>query len=123
MKKPTIKGLASVIGTIISSFPAIPYGKLHYHNSEKCKIEALKINEGDFMAPIIISPSIILELQWWLDNIANTSNHLHLPDVDIFIHTDANESGWGATDGINPIGGPWLPSEIQHINCLGLQAA
>ena len=77
----------------------------------------------DFMAPIIISLSIILELQWWLDNIANTFNNLHLPDVDIVIHTDASESGWGATDGINPVGGPWLPSEIQHINCLELQAA
>eukprot|EP00794_Sanderia_malayensis_P010499 gene10499-11598_t len=123
MKKPTIKDLASVIGTVISTFPAIPYGKLHYRNSEKCKIEALKINKGNFKATILINPSIKLELQWWLDNIANTFNNLHLPDVDIVIYTDASELGWGATDGVNPTGGQWLPAEIQHINCLELQAA
>ena len=95
MKKQQIKDLASVIGTVISTFPAIPYGKMHYRNSEKCKIEALKITKGDFMAPVIINPLVKLELQWWLDNIANTSNKLHLPAIDIVIHTYASESGWG----------------------------
>ena len=123
IKKPKIKDLASVIGTVISTFPAIPYGKMHYRNSEKHKIEALKITKGDFMAPVIINPLIKLELQWWLDNIANTSNKLHLPAIDIVIHTDASVSGWGATDGNNPIGGQWLPGEIQHINSLEMKAA
>ena len=123
MKKPTIKDLASIIGTVLSAFPAIPYGKMHYRNSEKYKIEALKLNKGDFTAPIIIRPLIKLELQWWLDNIADTCNDLQLPAIDIVIYTDASESRWGATDGINPTGGRWLPWEIQHINSLELMAA
>ena len=77
MKKPTIKDLASIIGTVISTVPAILYGKMHYRNSEKYKVKALKINKGDFKAPIIIRVLIKLELQWWFDNIADTCNDLH----------------------------------------------
>jgi len=122
LRKPTIKELASVIGMLISTFPAIPYGKLHYRNLEKCKIEALKFHKGDFMAPVTIEPLAELELLWWLDNIDNTYNDIQLPDIDIVIYTDASERGWGATDGISPTGGQWLPSDIQHINCLELKA-
>ena len=41
-KSPTIGELASVIGLIISLFPAIPFGKLHYRALEKDKTNALK---------------------------------------------------------------------------------
>ena len=38
---PTIRRLASVIGSVISLFPAIPLGKLHYRALEKDKTVAL----------------------------------------------------------------------------------
>ena len=123
MKKPTIRDLASVIGSVTATFPAIPFGKMHYRNAEHCKIEALKIHKGDYMAPIILNPSTELELQWWIDNLDYTNTNLQIPEVDIVIYTDASEIGWGATDGTNPTGGQWLPSDIQHINCLELKAA
>ena len=122
LRKPTIKELASVIGMLISTFPAIPYGKLHYRNLEKCKIEALKLHKGDFMAPVTIEPLAESELLRWLDNIDNTYNDIQLPDIDIVIYTDASEQGWGATDGISPTVGQWLPSGNQHINFLELKA-
>ena len=34
--------------------------------------------------------------------------NLHLPNIDLAIHTDASEIGWGATDGNNPSGGKWI---------------
>ena len=56
MKNPTIRDLVSVIGSVIATFPAIPFGTMNYRNAEHCKIEALKIHNGDFMAPIILNP-------------------------------------------------------------------
>ena len=44
----TIRKLACVIGKIVSSFPAVKYGKLHYRELEIEKIDALKNNQGDF---------------------------------------------------------------------------
>ena len=41
-KFPTIRELASVIGSVISLFPAIQFGKLHYRALEKDKTNALK---------------------------------------------------------------------------------
>ena len=39
------------------------------------------------------------------------------PDIDYVIYTDASESGWGAHDDINSIGGRWSDNEIHyHIN-------
>ena len=38
----SIRKLTSVIGSLISLFPAIPFGKLHYPNLEKEKTEFLK---------------------------------------------------------------------------------
>ena len=39
---PTIRLLASVVGSLISIFPAIPLGRLHYRALEKEKISLLK---------------------------------------------------------------------------------
>ena len=39
---PSMKKLASVIGYLISIFPDIPFGKLHYQNLKKEKTEFLK---------------------------------------------------------------------------------
>ena len=40
-RSPTIRELASVIGPVVSVFPAIPFGKLHYRALEKDKTNAL----------------------------------------------------------------------------------
>ena len=60
---PLLKTLPLLL-KLISTFPAIPYGKLHYCNLEKCKIEALKFHEGDFMAPVTIKPLVEKKLLW-----------------------------------------------------------
>ena len=45
---PTITELVPVIGSVISLFPAIPFGKLHYRALEKDKTNALKKVAANF---------------------------------------------------------------------------
>ena len=44
----SIRTLASFLGNIVSSFEAVPNGKLYYRNIEQQKIEALKTSKGNF---------------------------------------------------------------------------
>ena len=41
---PAIGRLASVIGSVISLFPVVPLGKLHYRALEKTKLLLLKMH-------------------------------------------------------------------------------
>ena len=46
-----------------------------------------------------------------------------LPEVDFIINADANESGWGANNNINPTGGIWdKKGKEYHINYLELKS-
>ena len=63
-----------------------------------------------------------MESQWWLKEIPKACTNIHLPKVDFVIHTDASQTGWGATDGNNPTGGKWLENQGYHINYLELKA-
>ena len=122
-KFPTIRELASVIGSVISLFPAIPFGKLHYRALEKDKTNALKKFAGNFDKQISqISYKASMELHWWLKEIPKPCTNIHLPKVDFVIHTDASQTGWGATDANNPTGGKWLENQEDHINYLELKA-
>ena len=120
---PTIREVAKVIGNLVASFPAVPYGQLHYRKLEHNKIIALKRNKGNFDAPIQLSDDSIVELKWWIDNIHCSFSPIHTPKIDITIYTDASKLGWGITDGINPSGGQWDKDEaMEHINVLELEA-
>ena len=64
---PTIRQLASVIGSVIFLFPAVLLEKLHYRALEKDKTGALKKASGNFdkiVAKIIVKA--IEELNWGL---------------------------------------------------------
>ena len=101
--------MVNVIGSVISLFPAIPFGKLHYRALEKDKTDALKKFAGNFDKQISqIGYKASMELPWWLKEIPKVCTNIHLPKVDFAIHTDASQTGWGATDGNNPTGGKWL---------------
>ena len=45
-KNHTIRYVAKVIGMLTASFPAVKYGKLHLRDSEQCKSQAVKYNNG-----------------------------------------------------------------------------
>ena len=122
-KKPTTRQLASVIGSCIFLFPALPLGKMHYRNLEKEKTKALKLHQGNFNSKLgSLNSLAVQELHWWLQHIPNACMHIHLPKIDFTIYTDASELGWGATDGCFPIGGRRGANEQSHINFLELKA-
>ena len=119
----TIRKLASLIGNIVASFPAVMYGPLYYRHLETDKAISLKKAKGDFDQHASLTEESKIELEWWIHNIPHTFKNIVIPNVDITIHTDASLTGWGITDDITPSGGQWLPQELEHINILELKAA
>lgn len=65
---PTITEVAEVIGLLVSNLPGAQYGPLHYCSLESDKIQALKINKGNYKSHIQLTSSSIAELQWWIAN-------------------------------------------------------
>ena len=120
--KITIRELASIIGKIVACFPAFLYGKMHYRNLEKQKIDELKKHKGKFEACISLSEGAKENLYYWEKNIEKSGKQIKVSQVDLIIHTDASLKGWGATNGSTPIGGKWLEEELDHINVLELKA-
>ena len=123
----SIRTLASFLGNIVSSFEAVPNGKLYYRSIEQQKIEALKISKGNFDINIKkLSSASLSEIKWWHNHTMHANAMLSIkptPDIDYVIHNDASESGWRAHHDINNTGGRWSDDEIHyHINVLELLA-
>ena len=120
----TIRDLASIIGSLISTFPAVPVGPLHYRNLERFKIQQLKSARGNFEAALSTLPQAVkAEISWWERNLTPSFRNIKTPPVDCTITTDASHKGWGATDGHTPTGGRRGLSEKSHIDILELKAA
>ena len=101
--QPKIRDLASVIGSLVSLLPAMPFGKLYYRNLEKEKILALKAKKGNYNAKLDkLGKEATNKLQWRLRHILLANGSITLPEVDFIITTDASEKGWGTTDGFTP---------------------
>ena len=75
---PSIRKLPSVIGPLISLFPAIPFGNLHYRNLEKEKTKFLKKSASNYEAKVRISTFATDELKWWLHAILNAMNNINI---------------------------------------------
>ena len=120
-RHPTIRQAASLLGNVVASMLAVPYGQMHYRHTEKCKIEALKTNFGNFESKMALTEESKSELNWWINNIHKSFESVLPIYIDYEIHTDASLLCWGATDGKNKIGGPWsLDEQTLHINALEL---
>ena len=88
--------MSRLLGCIVSSFEAVPNGRLHYRHIVFDKISALKQNKGNF------------EAKW---------------EVDCTIYSDASTEGWGEHDKHHTINGIWTEGENKlHINVLELTA-
>ena len=117
----SIRTLGSFLGNIVFSFEAVPNGNLYYRNIEQQKIEALKTSKGNFDINIKqLSSASLSEIKWWHNHIMHAKLSIKpTPDTNYAICTDASESGWGAHNDINSIGGQWSDDEIHyHINVL-----
>ena len=52
-KNPTIRNVAKVLGLIVSSFPTIAYGPLHYQYLEQTKPQLLKLANGTLIPKFV----------------------------------------------------------------------
>ena len=119
----TIRKLASLIGTLSSSFPGVQYGPLYYRALERDKTIGLAANQGNFQAKIKLNDSSLRDLQWWIDNIHTAYKDIYPPEIDSYIHTDASNSGWGAVYEEVTAPGTWAQEETElHINAKELLA-
>lgn len=116
---PTITEVAEVIGLLVSNLPGAQYGPLHYRSLESDKIQALKINKGNYKSHIQLTSSSIAELQWWIANMPTVQRDIVRPNLSMVIQTDASKKGWGAALGKQEIGVRWTDVETpNHINIL-----
>ena len=91
----TIREVASLIGSLISSCPGVEYGRLHYRSIERDKIIALKASKGNFETKMLLSGESREELQWWIQNVKLAYRNLQHGPPNVVIFTDASAIGWG----------------------------
>ncbi len=119
----TILEVASLVGLLVSTFPAVTFGPLYYRALERDKIIALKIAQGDFDQLMYLSEAAIADIHWWIDNINSSFNRITISNPDAVITTDASSLGWGAIFKDQSTRGIWNLSEQGcHINVLELKA-
>ena len=119
-KRLTIREVASFLGTLVSSFPGVEFGPLHYRHIEDDKEANLKLNQGNFDSFMTLSHDSLEEIHWWSENILIASRRIFHNIPDVVVYTDASQIGWGAQieHGNNGI---WSKSESsRHINYLEL---
>ena len=121
----TLRNLASLLGLLESSRPAIWRAPLHFRHLQSDLIRGLQMNQESYDALIVLSPSARIELAWWLNHTLNANGSpVHLPPPDMIITTDASKKGWGAVYQSLQTNGRWSQTEsLQHINYLELKAA
>ena len=108
---PTIREVAQAIGYIVSSLPAVKYGKCHYRAIENNKISsALKEVKGNFDSTMCLSTSAVAELEWWVNHF--TSFHfIQAPVIDCAISSDASFTGLGGAMNNISTGGSTLAAQ------------
>ena len=121
----TLRNLASFLGLLESSRPAIWRAPLHFRHLQSDLIRGLQMNQESYDAVIALSPSARVELAWWLKHTLNVNGSpVHLPPPEMVITTDASKRGWGAVHQSLQTNGRWSQKEsLQHINYLELKAS
>ena len=120
---PTIREVACVIGKIVSSFPGVLYGPLHYRQLEHDKTTALQNNRWNFDKHMSLSSAARVELTWWISHVIDSVNVMTRENPAHILTTDASGEGWGAVVEHSRTGGLWSAQEkLHHINYLELLA-
>ena len=98
---------------------------LHYKGLEMVKTTALKQARGNYNAMFCIPEYALHDIQWWADNIINTTKSVCVNEPSLITESDASGSGWGVACNGQRSGGAWSAEETaeNHINWLELKAA
>lgn len=117
IKKPTIREVARVLGTMVSYLPGVELGKMHYRALENCKKLALHNSKGNFDQKMALDNGAIADVFWWVENIRGQCTLLSRTRPQFVISTDASKLMWGAVMGDAKTGGSWTVEEQDyHIN-------
>ena len=119
----SIRDVASLIGTLVSTFPGVDYGPLLYRTLERDKDLALKSTNGNFDAVMSLSSASKLDLHWWVSSLPAACRVINRGFPTCVITTDASCIGWGASMGEVTTQGLWSLEERRlYINVLELLA-
>ena len=133
--------VASLLGTLESTRPAIWQAPLHFRYLQIQLIKALyrqyydnnclvlsclvlHASQQNYDTILSLNSSAQAELQWWLTNVGKeNSSPINPPAPDLFITSDASKAGWGAYCQAASANGRWSPHKCkEHINILKLKA-
>ena len=99
------------------------YLQLHYRSIEFCKSQALLAGR-DYDDHSCLDFNSRFDLLWIIQNVATFNGKVFQePEINLFVNSDANLTGWGASYNGQTTGGRWSLSESNnHINFLELLA-
>jgi hypothetical protein len=112
----SIREFATLIGKIISIFPGSEYGPLHFRDLEREKTHALRENDENYDANIKINNTIKNEINWWIENVANSKNNISRGIAECEIKCDATKLSWGAIMNNQRTGGNFSQREKTECN-------
>ena len=95
----TIREIASLIGTLVGTFPGVELGPLYYRNLEYDKDAALRSACGNYEHTMWLSADSRSDLQWWVAALPTAVRYIDHGNPDVILTTDASHTGWGATTG------------------------
>lgn len=112
-----IRRFAQFVGLLVSSCPAVKYGRLYRKNFERQKYLAPKRSHQNVNAKMPVSTDMKVDLLWWIKNIHSAYNDIRSQEYQLVIFTDSSKTGWGAVCGLKKAQGLWSESEqARHIN-------
>ena len=86
----SIRDVASLLGTLVSTFPGVDYGSLHYRTLERDKDMALKSANGNFDAVMSPFSASKLDLHWWVSSLSTACRFINRGFPTCVITTDAS---------------------------------
>ena len=111
----SIHHLASIIGTLVSLFPACPFGRAHYRGLERLKIHALRSSRGSYSSSCSLNADAVSELQWWIHNVPHTCAPISRGNPTDVLFTDSSEGSWGSFFNGVKARGHFTPQEAANI--------
>jgi hypothetical protein len=120
-KKVSVQKVARVIGLIVSILPASKFGKIHYRELERAKLQALA-GSRNFDKSCRWPRSCLKGLKWWRDSQPGWKCSFALLTPSSTLITDASLEGWGAIWDGHEIYGPWESESESRIDELELLA-
>jgi hypothetical protein len=120
-KKLSVRRIARVIGLLVSIFPAVRYGKLHYRILEREKIRALR-GPRDFDRKCRWPKCVLEDLKWWHNSSPGWKCSFETLVPSSTLITDASLEGWGVIWDGEELFGPWESESEDRIDELELLA-